>query len=489
MFLFAKILKKGIRYQGIGKKIVPLHSLFKNMIMKNSNIVKSLLMLGVPIIVGQLGIIAQQFADTIMVGQYGTQELAAAGFVNNVFNLVVYFILGISYASTPVIGAYFGSNDHRSVVRSLGESLVVNLGVSLFVAAALVALLCNIEILRQPEEILPIAIPYYITLLVSVPIMALFNALKQFSDSIGQTKMPMWIMIASNVLNIFLNWLLIFGVMGCPRLGLLGAGLATLAARLFCLIALAVAITFGKRYRDAFTQDGEKLSFHNSTPTLVGMKHLLFIGIPISIQLGLETSSFNACAIFMGWLGAIPLAAHQVMCTISTLCFQIVYGIGAAASVMISHFRGASDWGNVRRTSTTAFFLSLGIVGMMIVMIYVSRMPLMHIFTTNEEVITAALALLPCFFLYQFGDTMQIVFANALRGIEQVKRMMLYAFIAYMMVSIPMSYFFAFILKWGTVGVWMGMPFGLTTAGVLFYCDYRKGLAKAEVTALHYSRA
>ena len=156
---------------------------------------------------------------------------------------------------------------------------------------------------------------------------------------------------------------------------------------------------------------------------------------------------------------------------------------------MISHFRGASDWGNVRRTSTTAFFLSLGIVGMMIVMIYVSRMPLMHIFTTNEEVITAALALLPCFFLYQFGDTMQIVFANALRGIEQVKRMMLYAFIAYMMVSIPMSYFFAFILKWGTVGVWMGMPFGLTTAGVLFYCDYRKGLAKAEVTALHYSRA
>ena len=194
-------------------------------------------MLGVPIIVGQLGIIAQQFADTIMVGQYGTQELAAAGFVNNVFNLVVYFILGISYASTPVIGAYFGSNDHRSVVRSLGESLVVNLGVSLFVVAALVALLCNIEILRQPEEILPIAIPYYITLLVSVPIMALFNALKQFSDSIGQTKMPMWIMIASNVLNIFLNWLLIFGVMGCPRLGLLGAGLATLAARLFCLIA------------------------------------------------------------------------------------------------------------------------------------------------------------------------------------------------------------------------------------------------------------
>jgi len=450
------------------------------MIMKNSNIVKSILMLGVPIIVGQLGIIAQQFADTIMVGQYGTQELAAAGFVNNVFNLVVYFILGISYASTPVIGAYFGCNDHRSVVRSLAESLVVNFGVAILVALGLVALLLNIEILRQPEEILPIAIPYYITLLISVPFMALFNALKQFSDSIGQTKMPMWIMIASNVLNIFLNWLLIFGVMGCPRLGLLGAGIATLIARIFNLVALALAIAFGKRYRPAFTQD-EPLSFRKSTLTVAGMKHLLFIGIPISIQLGLETSSFNVCAIFMGWLGSISLAAHQVMCTISTLCFQIVYGIGAAASVMISHFRGANDWANVRRTSTTAFFLSLGMVCVMILTIYVIRMPLMHIFTTNDEVITVALALLPCFFLYQFGDTMQIVFANALRGMELVKRMMLYAFIAYMMVSIPMSYFFAFILDWGTVGVWMGMPFGLTTAGVLFYSDFRRGLAKAEL--------
>lgn len=449
--------------------------------MKNSNIVKSILMLGVPIIVGQLGIIAQQFADTIMVGQYGTQELAAAGFVNNVFNLVVYFILGISYASTPVIGAYFGCNDHRSVVRSLAESLVVNFGVAILVALGLVALLLNIEILRQPEEILPIAIPYYITLLISVPFMALFNALKQFSDSIGQTKMPMWIMIASNVLNIFLNWLLIFGVMGFPRLGLLGAGIATLIARIFNLVALALAIAFGKRYRPAFTQDGEPLSFRKSTLTIAGMKHLLFIGIPISIQLGLETSSFNACAIFMGWLGSISLAAHQVMCTISTLCFQIVYGIGAAASVMISHFRGANDWANVRRTSTTAFFLSLGMVCVMILTIYVIRMPLMHIFTTNDEVISVALALLPCFFLYQFGDTMQIVFANALRGMELVKRMMLYAFIAYMMVSIPMSYFFAFILDWGTVGVWMGMPFGLTTAGVLFYSDFRKGLAKAEL--------
>lgn len=438
-------------------------------------------MLGVPIIVGQLGIIAQQFADTIMVGQYGTQELAAAGFVNNVFNLVVYFILGISYASTPVIGAYFGCNDHRSVVRSLAESLVVNFGVAILVALGLVALLLNIEILRQPEEILPIAIPYYITLLVSVPFMALFNALKQFSDSIGQTKMPMWIMIASNVLNIFLNWLLIFGVMGFPRLGLLGAGIATLIARIFNLVALALAIAFGKRYRPTFTQDGEPLSFRKSTLTVAGMKHLLFIGIPISIQLGLETSSFNVCAIFMGWLGSISLAAHQVMCTISTLCFQIVYGIGAAASVMISHFRGANDWANVRRTSTTAFFLSLGMVCVMILTIYVIRMPLMHIFTTNDEVISVALALLPCFFLYQFGDTMQIVFANALRGMELVKRMMLYAFIAYMMVSIPMSYFFAFILDWGTVGVWMGMPFGLTTAGVLFYSDFRKGLAKAEL--------
>ena len=444
-----------------------------------SYIAQSIIKLGIPIIIGQLGSIAQQFADTIMVGQYGTMELAAAGFVNNVFNFVIYFMLGISYASTPVIGASYSQKDYKAVAQSLVDSIVVNFLFSLVIVALLLLLYHNIDILQQPEEIMPYALPYFLIITASMPFMAVFNALKQYSDAVGETKIPMWIMLGANAFNVLLNLPLIFGFelsifnyqISIEALGLFGAGIATLISRILAVMALVVVIAKMKKYKEL------KPSV-STGPEIHRMKHLLFLGLPISIQLGLEASSFNICAIFMGWLGSIPLAAHQIMCTISTLCFQIVYGIGAAASVLISQFRGVGDWHNVRRTANTAFFIGIALILMMIGMIQIFRYPLVSCFTTSEEVVSVVLSLIPCFFIYQFGDCMQITFANALRGIAEVKKLMLYAFISYVIVSIPLSYVFAFIFGWGGVGVWMGMPFGLTTAGFLFYFEFRSKIKK-----------
>ena len=444
-----------------------------------SYIAQSIIKLGIPIIIGQLGSIAQQFADTIMVGQYGTMELAAAGFVNNVFNFVIYFMLGISYASTPVIGASYSQKDYKAVAQSLVDSIVVNFLFSLVIVALLLLLYHNIAILQQPEEIMPYALPYFLIVTASMPFMAVFNALKQYSDAVGETKIPMWIMLGANAFNVLLNLPLIFGFelsifnyqFSMEALGLFGAGIATLISRILAVMALVVVIAKMKKYKEL------KPSV-STGPKIHRMKHLLFLGLPISIQLGLEASSFNICAIFMGWLGSIPLAAHQIMCTISTLCFQIVYGIGAAASVLISQFRGVGDWHNVRRTANTAFFIGIALILMMIGMIQIFRYPLVSCFTTSEEVVSVVLSLIPCFFIYQFGDCMQITFANALRGIAEVKKLMLYAFISYVIVSIPLSYVFAFIFGWGGVGVWMGMPFGLTTAGFLFYFEFRSKIQK-----------
>ena len=444
-----------------------------------SYIAQSIIKLGIPIIIGQLGSIAQQFADTIMVGQYGTMELAAAGFVNNVFNFVIYFMLGISYASTPVIGASYSQKDYKAVAQSLVDSIVVNFLFSLVIVALLLLLYHNIDILQQPEEIMPYALPYFLIITASMPFMAVFNALKQYSDAVGETKIPMWIMLGANAFNVLLNLPLIFGFelsifnyqFSMEALGLFGAGIATLISRILAVVALVVVIAKMKKYKEL------KPSV-STGPEIHRMKHLLFLGLPISIQLGLEASSFNICAIFMGWLGSIPLAAHQIMCTISTLCFQIVYGIGAAASVLISQFRGVGDWHNVRRTANTAFFIGIALILMMIGMIQIFRYPLVSCFTTSEEVVSVVLSLIPCFFIYQFGDCMQITFANALRGIAEVNKLMLYAFISYVIVSIPLSYVFAFIFGWGGVGVWMGMPFGLTTAGFLFYFEFRSKIQK-----------
>ena len=438
--------------------------------------------LGTPLIVGQLGLVFQSFADTMMVGQYGTMELSASGFVSNIFNLAIFFLLGISFGTTPVVGALFSRGDYRGTARALRESLLVNIVAGVLVSLVLTVLYVNVDRLGQPVELLPLIRPYFLTQLASVLFLAVFNSMKQFSDALGRTRTPMYIMLTSNVLNVVLNYMLIFGVAGFPEMGLLGAGIATLIARAFMPIAMSVVL-MSQSYKayvrpDNLHENGtlpaSRFSLRGNNVTRLGMVHLTMLGLPIAIQLCLEASSFNIAALFMGWLGAIPLAAHQVMGTISTLCFQVLYGIGGAASILVSQYRGRNDWTMLNRTVKTAYVMTLGCSLVMTTIITIFFSPLASLFTTSESVVNTLYAILPCFMVYQLGDCTQILFANVLRGIEAVKRMMLYAFIAYIIVSLPLSYLFAFVLDKGAAGVWWGMPFGLTTAGLLFWWEYRK---------------
>ena len=424
----------------------------------------AIISLAYPIVIAQLGSIFQGWADTIMVGQYGTPELSAASFVNNVFNLCIYFLLGISYATTPIVAGHYSQQRFAKILQTLRESNWVNFLASLLVVSLLLIFYLNLHRLGQPQQLLPLIRPYFIVLLISLPFMSLFNSMKQFSDALGDTLTPMWVMIGSNVLNLILNYLLIFTF----DLGLLGAGLATLIARASTPLAMWVALRRGKLLATpSFRQARHDTTFTSCTRS--GMLNLFRLGLPISIQLCLEASSFNIAAIFMGWIGVTALAAHQVMCTVSTLAFMVYYGIGAAAAIRIAYHQGRNDWHEVRLTALTAFLLSVlsGII--LVSAICLAGRPLASIFTTSSDVILLFIAMLPAFACYQLGDCLQITYANALRAIKSVRAMMLYAFIAYALVSIPLAYFFAFTLGMGAVGIWWSFPFGLTTAG-LCYC-------------------
>lgn len=431
--------------------------------------VRAIFILAYPIVIAQLGSILQGWADTIMVGQYGTPELSAAGFVNNVFNLCIYFLLGISYATTPIVGNYFSQGKYGKVLRTLRESNVVNFVVSLLVVTLLFILYLNIDRLGQPVELLPLVRPYFLALLVSLPFMSLFNSMKQFSDALGDTKTPMWTMIASNILNLVLNYLLIFTF----DMGLFGAGLATLIARALMPLALYIALRRGSLLHSPQFQIAEKYQSFTSC-SRQGVLALLRLGFPISIQLCVEASAFNVVAIFMGWIGAAALAAHQIMGTVSTLCFMVYYGIGAAAAIRIAYFRGQGEWDEVRQTARTALCMSLIVGVIMTTGICLAGELLARLFTTSHEVTLLFLAMLPAFACYQLGDCLQITYANALRAIEKVKAMMGYAFIAYCVVSVPLAYVFAFPLGMGAVGIWWSFPFGLTTAGLSYYMIFRK---------------
>lgn len=424
----------------------------------------SILFLAIPIIVAQLGGILQGWADTMMVGQYGTPELSAAGFVNNVFNLFIFFLLGISYATTPIVGALYTQGKYKRVVRTLHESNVVNLLVSIVVVCLLFILYLNIDALGQPQELLPLIRPYFIILLLSLPFMALFNSMKQFSDALGNTQIAMWVMIGSNFLNIILNYILIFSL----DYGLWGAGIATLISRALMPLAMALAM---KRWSPS-TINCSVLHFVGRLSSI--SRQLIKLGLPISVQLCLEACSFNISALFMGWISAAALAAHQVMGTVCQVAFMVVYGIGAAAAIRIAHYRGVGEWEEVRDTAKAAFVMSCGIDAILVAAICLMSRPIAHIFTTSQDVTVLFLSFIPAFICYQIGDCLQIIYANALRAIESVKAMMIYAVIAYVIVSIPLAYLFAFPLHLGAAGVWWSFPFGLTTAGLCYYFQFRR---------------
>ena len=211
---------------------------------------RDLFKLGLPIMVGQLGIIVLSLADTMMVGRYGTDELGAAGFVNNMFNLVIVFATGFSYGLTPVVGSMWGRNERKSIGRILKNALYVNAVTAFGLMGLMYVLYLNIHRLGQPEDLLPLMRPYYITLLVSIIFVMLFNAFKQFSDGITDTVTPMCILLGGNLVNILGNWILIYGKLGFPELGLLGAGVATLSSRILMLFVFAVIFFFSPRYAE-----------------------------------------------------------------------------------------------------------------------------------------------------------------------------------------------------------------------------------------------
>lgn len=428
---------------------------------------KALVSLGLPIVIGQIGVIILGFADTLMIGHHSTAELGAASFVNNVFNLAIIFSTGFSYGLTPIVGGLFGTSQYAPAGQALRNSLLANSLVAFLITLCMSVLYWNVESLGQLEELIPLIKPYYLVLLASLVFVMLFNCFKQFTDGITDTRTAMWILLGGNVLNIFGNYLLIYGKCGLPELGLLGAGISTLFSRMVMVVVFVCIFLRSSRfvrYKVGFLRMGwSKAMFCR----------LNDLGWPIAFQMGMETASFSLSAIMIGWLGTIALASHQVMLAISQFTFMMYYGMGAAVAVRVSNFNGQRDIVNVRRAAYAGFHMMMALGAVLSLIVFLFRNQLGSWFTDSPEVVTMVTSLIVPFLIYQFGDGLQITFANALRGISDVKPMMLIAFIAYFVISLPVGYLCGFVLDWGIVGVWMAFPFGLTSAGWMLWWRFR----------------
>lgn len=418
--------------------------------------------------IGQLGMIVLGFADTMMVGHHSTTELGAASFVNNIINLVIITATGFSYGLTPIVGGLFGREELPQAGRALRCALLANLMAGAIMMAALAILYFNVGNIGQPKELLPYIRPYYLVLLASMPFVMLFNAFKQFTDSITETRTSMWILLSGNLLNIVGNYVLIYGKLGLPEMGVVGAGVSTLISRivmvaLFCLVFLARKKM--RPYREGFFKLGWSRQL---------VSRLVSLGTPIALEMGMETASFSLSIIMVGWLGTIALASHQVMITISQFTFMVYYGLGAAVAVRTSYFNGQNDRTNVRHTVVAGLQVMVALELLLSGIIFLLRNHIGGWFTDSAEVSSTVISLMVPFFIYQFGDGLQINYANALRGIADVKPLMVIAFIAFFVISLPVGYFCGFVLNLGLVGVWMAFPFGLTSAGVMMWYRFKK---------------
>ena len=426
--------------------------------------------LGLPIIIGQVGVIVLNITDTLMVGQHSTDELAAAGFVNTVFMLAVIIGLGFSYGLTAPVGSMFGRRELRRIGVLLKNGIAANLLMSAVIVAAMSVLYVNISRLGQPVELLPLMRPYFFVNMLSLPFMMVFNAFKQFADGITDTRAAMWMLLGGNALNILGNWLLIYGMFGLPEMGLLGAGVATLLSR--AVMAAAFAVMFALRksygvYRDSFVHGHVNRA---DLRTLTGM------GVPLAVQMGMETVSFTLSSVMVGWLGAAALAAHQITLAVSQLFYMVYYGMAAAVAIRVSYFYGQHDVAAMRCTSWAGLHIILVIAVCVSVPIFILRDVLGLWFTDSHEVSLLVSALVWPLIVYQFGDCLQCIFANSLRGSAHVKPMMMIAIVAYVIIGLPLAYVFGFTLGGGIVGIWYSYTSELTVAGILYYICYRRRL-------------
>lgn len=422
----------------------------------------TLLRLGIPIMIGQLGTIIMGFMDTLMIGHHDTRELAAAGFVNAIIGLVAISAIGFSYGLTPVVGALLGKGETHSIAQKLKNSLAANNILAIAMMLVLGILYLNLHHLGLPTDLLPLIRPYLLMQILSFLPMMAFNAFKQFSDGIQDTRMPMWILLGSNVLNVIGNWLLIYGVAGLPEMGLTGAGVATLVSRIATWAAFAGIFHLTSRYK-TYRQD-----FYKAQLCKADLRQMFRLGFPIMMQMGMETASFSLSAIYVGWLGTTALAAHQVMLTVGQLCYMLYYGMSAAVAVQVSYYRGAGRLPETRHVAFAGLHLNLLLGLLTAVPIFLLRNQIGGWFVDSAEVSALVAAVVIPLCIYQFGDALQCTYCNALRGMEDVKPLVWIAFVAYFVISLPLGYLFGFTLNGGLWGIWMAFPFGLTTAGILY---------------------
>jgi len=434
----------------------------------------SLLKIGFPVLITQLGVILVNFADTMMVGAYGLDELAAAAFVNSLFLIATVMLMGFAGGVTPLIGALYSKGHHDEGGLMLRASLQVNVITAVAFTVIMGGIYFLLDHFGQDPDILPLARRYYLIILFTMIPMAIFNCFQQTANGTTDTATPMWIILGVDILNIAGNYLLIFGKFGFPELGLAGAGLSTLTARVVGSVAMVTVFAMRKRYRPYW----KALTGENA-----GKERRVKVwetSYPLMIQSGVECGLWSMGAVVSGWFGKVQLAAYQVVNTIAQLGFMTYMSFGWATSIKVANFTGTGDHDGIHRTTYAGLHLNFVLCVLASLVFIFFTKDLVHLFTPEKEVALAAILLIPPLILYQFCDATQLTYVNALRGTSEVKPLLWISIVSYIVVGIPLMIFMAVGMKMESVGVYYSFSGALLVASVLLIITFKRVMRAKE---------
>ena len=425
----------------------------------------------------QLGASLVGLFDSIMVGHYATVDLAAVSFANALFFMAMVFAMGALMAITPLVGVCIGEikvqQENQSIIRNKIAALFQNGMLFTILQSALMLLLLGgcipfLEYFDQEPEVVAVARPYYILIVISLVPFLFFNFFKQFLEGLGNTLVAMIITLAMNGLNILLNWVFIYGHWGADAMGATGAGIGSLISRLGMPLCFVIAMWLHRDWKYYI----QTFSWRNISWEEI--KKQMTLGFPIGAQTFLETFTFAASFVIIGWISKEALAAHQVANQIADMTFMIALGIGAATTIRVSHQLGAGNLKAVRMASNASIHLVLvmNTIGAALMISLRNYIPML--FTEDTEVIAIASQLIIIAGLFQYADGLQAVGAAMLRGITDVKVPMVIAFVSYIIVGLSVGLLCAFPLKMGAAGIWIGFICGLALAAICFHIRFNR---------------
>jgi multidrug resistance protein, MATE family len=433
------------------------------------------LKLSFPVMLGMLGHTFVAFADNVMVGQLGTAELAAVSLGNSFVFIAMSLGIGFSTAITPLVAEADASNNISEGKNAFKHGLLLCTILSILLFLIILLLKPIMYYMDQPKEVVELAIPYLNFVSLSLIPLIVFQALKQFSDGLSNTKYPMYATILANVINITLNYLLIFGTFGFPELGITGAAIGTLISRIIMVYFLWIIFKNKEKFKPYITGFNFKKIEKKITNKLFNL------GFPSALQMFFEVGIFTAAIWLSGVLGKNPQAANQISLNLSSMTFMVGIGLSVAAMVRVGNQKGLNDFVSLRRIAFSIFFLTflIEIIFASFFLVFRDWLPTLYLdqntlvnINDNKEVIIIASKLLLVAAFFQIFDGLQVAILGALRGLQDVKIPAFITFVSYWIIGFPVSYYLGLHTSLESIGIWIGLFTGLFAASILLYLRF-----------------